>query len=836
LSGGEPTLLEPVRHPRALWLALGACAGMVLLASEDTSLPLSVPLGALLAAVAGGALLHFFGYFEPVAPAIVRVPLRQLAFPALALGGALFAFWGAARLSVAGVLPAPRASSGLLVTSTLLGTLFAFGKLLEAARILRSKERPLLQRHGFWLLAGAIAVYVPMLGSFSLLDPWETHYAEVAREILARRDWVSLWWGHEGWFFSKPALTFWLFGLSFSLLGVSVEPDRVLIDTAGRALFPEWAVRLPVLLLTLVASYLVYQLVRRAAGRSAGVLGGLVLSTSPFWSLLSHQAMTDMPYVAPLTAALVCVGLALFTDDSERAPSIDFFAFGRAISVSGFHALFGLVLLTVLPQLTYLVSCNLTLQLSAPPYGFRFHLDEIVSGSSSGTCGFAGAEACRVLAPQLPALQPFLMALLFGAALLYLLELNRGECRLKRLYYLAAWYTTALAALAKGAPGLALPLATTALAIALSRRWRELLSVEVAGFCLLLASVCLPWYVQSYARHGEPFTDRLLLHDMYKRAFVHVHDTNAGLDVSIRYYLGQLGYGLFPWSGAAFAGACLALGGAGPDDDKRRALLLLSASWFIASFGVFSVSLTKFHHYVLPCLPPLAVFTALAFEEAPGRQRPALFAVLALSGALLTLLVTRDLARSLPGDVSASARLFHLFSYKYQRPWPAQLDFEIIQGVIGSVAAAGFAALAFPALRRAALASCCLAGGACAVYALNLYMPALASHYGQRDLVLAYYGSRRSAAEPLIAYQMNWKGENFYTGNRVISFLSSGKKLERFLASRRASDRRTLFVLTEHTRLVNLKRELGPVASFTRLTSKLQHDQFALLRVELAPD
>ena len=53
--------------------------------------------------------------------------------------------------------------------------------------------------------------------------------------------------------------------------------------------------------------------------------------------------------------------------------------------------------------------------------------------------------------------------------------------------------------------------------------------------------MCLPWYVQMYMRHGAPFTDRLLFHDMYKRAFVHVHDTNTGDDVSFRYYVWQLG-------------------------------------------------------------------------------------------------------------------------------------------------------------------------------------------------------------------------------------------------------------------------------------------------------
>jgi 4-amino-4-deoxy-L-arabinose transferase-like glycosyltransferase len=147
--------------------------------------------------------------------------------------------------------------------------------------------------------------------------------------------------------------------------------------------------------------------------------------------------------------------------------------------------------------------------------------------------------------------QPLLGALIFGAALAYFLWLNRGERRKKRLFYLAAWYCTALATLAKGAPGLLLPVVIVGAVLVARRDWLELTRIELAGFGLLFAAVCLPWYVQAYMRHGDQFTDRLLMHDMYKRAFVHVHDTNTGSDVSLRYYVWQLGYGLFPWTGLA---------------------------------------------------------------------------------------------------------------------------------------------------------------------------------------------------------------------------------------------------------------------------------------------
>ena len=54
-------------------------------------------------------------------------------------------------------------------------------------------------------------------------------------------------------------------------------------------------------------------------------------------------------------------------------------------------------------------------------------------------------------------------------------------------------------------------------------------------------------------------------------------------------------------------------------------------------------------------------------------------------------------------------------------------------------------------------------------------------HWGQREVIEAYYKNRESPEEPLVAYQMNWKGENFYTGNHIPAFVSTGATFTNWL-------------------------------------------------------
>jgi 4-amino-4-deoxy-L-arabinose transferase-like glycosyltransferase len=899
------------RGPGLILAALGAVPVLLVMAS-DRQLGFSVPLGVAGCAACSCGVLRAMGMFEERRDRVVaRVPLRDLAPRFIELLASSVVLISCLRLAVAGVLPAPRLTAALTITAAfvwLIVTVFRIGQSMGIWGEL-DDVRPLRKRHGFWLIVLTALAYLPMLGSFSLTDPWETHYGEVAREMLARDDWISLWWAQDGWFFSKPILDFWLQGLGFSLLGVRFLPDQMLAG-AEQGLFPqpEWAARMPVFAMTVIGGYLAYKAVALVFGRLSGFLSGIVLMSVPYWYLLAHQTMTDMPYVAPLAGgmALLLLGFQLPPEREVRAYEITWRS--RSVRFSAFHLLYGAVLMMVLPQILYLLSRHVTLHLD--PLAFSLpHADTFFSGSGSGNCGLPGNEPCRPAAPVHPILQPGLMAVVWAIATVWLLVLNREERRASRLCFQAGWLCVALSAMAKGAPGLVLPVFVTAVYVFATKRWRDLPRIELGTAALLTACLILPWYVQMYARHGSPFLDRLLMHDMYKRAFVHVHDTNVGDDTSFRYYVWQLGYGLFPWTGFAAAGMLWWLR---PSDEAREPRADASAFfglWFVSAFALFTISLTKFHHYVLPAVPPLAMLTGILLGRAleqrsfpagfrlapylgsiaigtalaligaakffPGSifgsallepdvggmligaaliligalaagagcarygtaprgtvadPRSATFAGLGIAAAAALLLSGRDLFSTLDGDVEGQARLLHLFTYNYGRPWPNSLDFSAplaAFAVVGVVLCIGMASERWRGHFVVALCSLAVLWTG---WALNVYLVKAAPHYGQRETILAYYRSRASADEPLVAYQMNWKGENFYTGNRIATFVSTGAKFREWLDEQRAQGVRVVYFVTEHTRLGSLKSELGSPRRFAVLTDKRLNNKFFLAR------
>jgi len=896
------------KRPMSLAVSAAFFALHLVLCSVGHTVTGGVPLGLLLVAASSLALLAGLGSFEAALGPV------QGEVSAASVGGAFassFVAFGAFAAVVAGAvhLRGPAAVWGLAVTvafTVFAATLVRVGQVFGAY-----DDRPLWQREGPWVAAVSAWTILTTLGAFSLWDPWETHYGEVAREILARNDWVSLWWAQDGWFWSKPILNFWIQALAMSALGVGYRADEFLAPGSTTLAHPEWALRTPNALLTILAVYVLYKGFAKAVGRRPAMLGALVLATVPDWYFLAHQTMTDMPFVACLTMAMGLLVYALAVPDEALAPVTQVRFGGRTLKVSAWHLLFATVFLLALPQISYLFSRNIEFVWTADLKGFRPHFDEFMSGSA-GNCGLPGNEACTAQVPAaMPRAllngegfangarrffvgwEPVVQAALWSTLLAVLVVPSLREQRVRRIAVLGAWVAMALATMGKGPAGIVLPAGVVFVHLASTRRWRDLASSEIVSGLVALLVVALPWYVAMFVRHGPPFTDRLIFHDMFNRAFSHVHDTNEGDDTSFRFYVWQLGYALFPWT--ALAPLALARTVVGAQASAKREAATFCVAWSVLGFALFTMMGTKFHHYAFPLVPPLAMVIGLLVDDlldeanadaprvrkaasalgavvlavfgvaqfvgpavngslglhasVPGIGALALAVALGVhalsglpsvqgaarastagsglvAGAFLVLLGGRDLFdRSSEG--AGPIRLLQLFTYNYKRPWPAELDYTAPLVAFTVVAAVLTALLAVPRARRIVLVAWLGLASMVTVWGLDRYFIQVAPHWGQRELFEAYYGARANATEPVVAYQMNWKGENIYTGNRVPAFVSSGAPFTSWLKKKQDEGVHRFFFVTEHSRVSSLRSEVQAKA-FREVTDKALNNKFVL--------
>ncbi len=807
-------------------------------------------------------LLDLLGSFsDPDARVASRTPFEELIAPLGILLTGLAITWATLRCAVAGIeihlgskVISPVAYSALLAPLGFIGALVGVSLVLGKMGVL-SADRPPHRRHGFWLLVIATLLYLPMLGSYSLIDPWETHYGEVSREILARQDWISLWWAQEDWFWSKPILDFWLQALGMIAFGVRYEPGQMLAATGeGHLPFPEWGVRMPIFLMTIGATYLLYKAVAKVFGRRAGFFGAIVLTTMPQWFLIAHQTMTDMPFVAAMAGAMAFVMLAANEDPERLVRAYEIGLGPLRVRLSAFHLVIGTILLTAVPQILYLVSKNIALNLD-PRWGLRsppivLVRDSFMSGSA-GNCGLPGNSACDQVFPTVPSLEPALQALFWVQALAVLLYMNWGERRAQRLYYLAAWYLAAISTMAKGPAGIVIPAACVFIYLVVTKRYRDLTRMELtSGLCIMLA-VAMPWFVAMYARHGEPFLDRLLFHDMYKRAFEHVHDTNKGDDVSFRYFIWQLGYGTFPWIGLAPVAFVFWLRrredvsgeGLAALERNKQGMSALLVVWILVGFAMFSLIQTKFHHYILPIVPPIAMLVGIVGDDLLRRRsetgasfrdrfESAGLGLAAALGAGLVVLVGRDMAHRRV-DQPADARLIDLFSYNYEREWPESLDYTKHFWIATFVCGAAMLLVSVAPIRRHATIFFTIVASAFTAWSLDIYLVETAPHWGQRETVVAYYRESRKIPGPVISYQQNWKGENFYMGNHIASFPSSGQAFKAYIQDQRRKKVKTFYFFAIPGRIGSLSTELGYTSELVTLTELSLNNKFVLVRATL---
>ncbi len=778
-----------------------------------------------------------------------------------------------------------------------------------------------IRRPGLVVFIVVAGIYFPELGVTGLWDPWETHYGEVAREIVGRNDWISLWWAQENWFWSKPILIFWSEALTMSALNVDVSPD-------ANPMHPEWAVRLPICLLATAAVMTAYATFRKIFRPRTGVLCALVLATAPHFYMLAHQAITDMPLVSNLVMACCYLLMALSEDGKTLVRR---YRFGK-ITLSGQHLVIFLITILSLPQLMYLITRNITMY---DGFLFAWHGDEFLFGSAGNT-GVPGNAPPRDVQPFMHFFwaQPIAQGLLWLSGLIGVIFMLRKERNAQTLYMFTFYVFCALAFMGKGIPGFALPGLIALMYLIASRRWELLVGgrLKVAPGALVIAICGFPWYVAMYMRHGPGFTDRLLVHDHINRLAAGVHGDKG----SIEYFMEQLGFAMYPWVALLPAAVLGFMWYRRQEIDKtlsvteqraqynQRETLTFVALWFFAAFTLFSAMITKFHHYIFPATPPAALLVGVLLDRLFGapttdatkvkRERflgwlcmlAPLFVVLGIAGlwgdvrgivpegievadrgtwvlehpwnpVLCVALIAaglggffwgahelhvlhRDIVltphqkrRRVSLGISVAAgtaigafvardiswitdqrpqgyeRLIQLYIYNYGRPWPDHFDYRPVYTAFAIVMISLLCLCVLSAVQRAASRGMLATTIVFCAWVLNVYFYDLSDHWGMRPLFKTYYEQRTGPEEPVIAWQMNWKGENFYTGNRVYAFVDlDNKKLREWLTEH---DGESAFFMFDYARLSSFKSFMRG-REVREVTNKRLSNKFLLVHID----
>jgi len=164
----------------------------------------------------------------------------------------------------------------------------------------------------------------------------------------------------------------------------------------------------------------------------------------------------------------------------------------------------------------------------------------------------------------------------------------------RRGAYLLFFFAMAMATLAKGIIGVALPCGVVAVFVALTRRWRVLADMSpLLGGALYLAIV-LPWFGLVERRIPE-FLHYFVVDQHVARFLGHADEHPAPW----WFFLPVLAFGFFPW--------IVHLPAAASRMKERVEVSAFLWSWFAVIFVFFSVAQEKLMGYILPVYPPLAI-------------------------------------------------------------------------------------------------------------------------------------------------------------------------------------------------------------------------------------
>jgi len=697
------------------------------------------------------------------------------------------------------------------------------------------------------LLVGAL-VFVPYVGAVGLWDPWESHYGEVAREMIARNDYVHPYW-ESSWFFSKPPLTMWMDVLGMALVGTNRTTGKL-------ALYTEWGMRMPFVLVVLASLALLAVALGRTVNRRVGLASTVVLATMPLFFLVTRQVVTDTPFVACLIAAMACAIIGLFDERTTHRtawwmafyvfcglstlakgvlgvglPAVILLAYAAACvfpwDAAGrtahwrwlssaayrkevregkepmpalFAEMFRMRLLTGI-VVFFAVAGPWYAVMSAFPevdnegktFFYRFfihdHLNRLFEGVHTTT---PGGSFVYFIEQGGYALFPW-VALLPGAlATVSPMRLRGLDVRGRVAFIALIWTVFSFLLMDASATKfhhyvlVVLPGVAILVALFLDQLWED--GPAAHAVPLLLGAVLFFLVAKDLATTPKNFTDLFVYN--YERPYPHELDTRPVV---------------FGWSrrplmtGDLVAAVLLAVGawmtvGAGGADRADR-LKARMPGLLVGAVGLTALATTSIPALVSPitllgCLAlaaaGLVVWGALS---APSPHRRPALEVAGVGVLVGVVLIAVPLL--LPRATTVALNLRTPVNVKMGMVWAF---------TIGGVAAT---LAAFRNSRTGLVGSLgALALGFAIWFSWSPWVD-LSHHWTQRDLFWRYY-DRRAPGEPIVAYMMDWKGETFYSKNTVKQIKDSPARMAAFanLPGRK-------WALVEHPRLGLLRQAVG---------------------------
>jgi 4-amino-4-deoxy-L-arabinose transferase-like glycosyltransferase len=168
-----------------------------------------------------------------------------------------------------------------------------------------------------WVLLAGFCGFLFFFGLayFGLLGADEPRYAQVAREMFARHDWITPTLGGKPWL-EKPALYYWQTMLAYSVFGVS-----------------DWAARLPSAVDATLMVICIYLFLLRF--RSGFQLDGALMAASASGVIgFAHAASMDMPLTATFSIAMLA-WYAWYESASKRYLAMSYVCLGLAVLAKG---------------------------------------------------------------------------------------------------------------------------------------------------------------------------------------------------------------------------------------------------------------------------------------------------------------------------------------------------------------------------------------------------------------------------------------------------------------------------------------------------------------------